>query len=92
MEVPSVIAGEHFGQHDGGNLGWPQSPASQLGESRTLTSKRADATAVEDQRQAPRRREAVRATDPETTPSTQATAAASSSVEIGPSSRSNSAR
>ena len=91
MEVPTVIPREYFGQHHSGNLGRPRIPTPQLRESRTSTGEGADATALLEQRHA-LRREPVRATDPETTPSTHAAAAASSSTEIGPSSRSDSAR
>lgn len=49
MEIAAMVASESFGQHHGRNLRRPKVPPPQLGQTSSLTRKRAETAGVQDE-------------------------------------------
>jgi len=92
MEVSAMVAGEHFGEDDAGNLGRPFAASVELGQPCPLAGERGDAAAVEYERQALRRRRGAGAEGRARIRSAQRSASSSSSAVGGPTSASSSVR
>ncbi len=92
MKVASMISRQGFGQHHSRNVRWPDSTSAQLGEASTLSGKRTDSAAVENQVHALRLPFFLCFGAVESIESAQAVAADASSGPIGPSSASSRAR